>query len=148
VTPSGLQLFILLQKRERGGGTDSISTTTLSCKDISFGDFGSFAHHAILFKCQPPVQAITLYRPQNHCPTFFTDFSQLLSIDLDNYDEIIVLGDFNFIQHVTGPTYNHGHSLDLVITKGLSIDISFIVDVALSDHHCVLFYYLVTHSTG
>jgi hypothetical protein len=90
-----------------------------------------------------------------------------LSIVLDNYVTIIVLGDFNihvdketdihvdkendsktiecihllssmdFIQHVTGPTHNRGHTLGLVITKGLSIDISSIVDVALSDQHCV-----------
>ena len=63
----------------------------------------------------------------------------------ENCDKIIVLGDFNihvdkesdykaiefinilssmdFIQHGAGPTHNHGHTLDLVITKGLSTDI-------------------------
>jgi endonuclease/exonuclease/phosphatase (EEP) superfamily protein YafD len=114
-----------------------------------------------MFKCQPPVLAITLYRPPKYCPTFFTDLSELLSIDLENYDKIIVLGDFNmyvykettskaiafmdllssmdFIKHVTGSTHNHGHTLDLVFTNGLSIDISSIVNVTVSDHDCVFF---------
>jgi hypothetical protein len=52
---------------------------------------------------------------------------------------IHLLSSMDFIQHVTGPTHNHGRILDLVITKGISIDISSIVDIALSDHHSVFF---------
>ena len=40
--------------------------------------------------------------------------------------------------NVTRPTHNRGNNLEPVNTKGLSIDISSIVDVALSDHHCVV----------
>lgn len=40
-----------------------------------------------------------------------------------------------------------GHTLNLIITNGLSIDISTIVVAALSDHHYVFFYYLFAHST-
>jgi hypothetical protein len=47
------------------------------------------------------------------------------------------LSSMDLIQHVTGPTHNRSHNLDVVITKGLSTDISSIVDVALSDHHFV-----------
>jgi hypothetical protein len=119
-----------------------------------------------MFKCQPPVLTITRYRPPKHCPNFYTDFYELLSIVIENYDKIIVLGDFNihvdkeaielmyllssmdFIQHVTGPTHNRGHTLDLVITKGLCVDISSIVDVVLSDHHCVCFTTLLPIAQG
>ena len=52
---------------------------------------------------------------------------------------INLLSSMDFIQHVTVPTHNHGRTLDLVITKGISIDISSIVDIALSDHHSVFF---------
>lgn len=45
----------------------------------------------------------------------------------------------DFKQHVNEPTHNLGHTLDLVISYGLSIDVSSVVDLALSDHHCVLF---------
>ena len=52
---------------------------------------------------------------------------------------INLLSSMHFIQLVTGPTHNRGHILDMVNNKGLSIDISCIVYVALSDHHCVFF---------
>ncbi len=43
------------------------------------------------------------------------------------------------MQHITQPTYNRGHTLDLVITYGLSAYASSVVDVGLSDHFCVFF---------
>lgn len=45
--------------------------------------------------------------------------------------------DFN--QHVNEPTHNLGHTLNLVISYGLNINVSSVVDLALSDHHCVFF---------
>jgi len=45
----------------------------------------------------------------------------------------------NFIQHVTQPTHNKGHILDLIITHGLDASISSIVDVGISDHSCIFF---------
>jgi hypothetical protein len=48
-------------------------------------------------KSQPAVLAITLYRPPKHCPTLFTDLSELLSIVLESYDKILVFGDLIFM---------------------------------------------------
>uniref|UniRef100_A0A3B3C1C6 Reverse transcriptase domain-containing protein n=1 Tax=Oryzias melastigma TaxID=30732 RepID=A0A3B3C1C6_ORYME len=45
----------------------------------------------------------------------------------------------DFKQHVAQPTHNRGHTLDLVITHGLSCSVSSVVDVGLSDHYCVFF---------
>lgn len=45
----------------------------------------------------------------------------------------------DFIQHITEPTHNRGHTLDLVISYGLSTHVSAVMDVALSDHYCVYF---------
>lgn len=45
----------------------------------------------------------------------------------------------DFTQHVTQPTHNRGHTLDLVITHGLSTSVSSVVDLAVSDHYCVFF---------
>ncbi|XP_058868625.1 uncharacterized protein LOC117972317 [Acipenser ruthenus] len=83
-----------------------------------------------------------------------------------NYDRILLLGDFNlhidnkadskaidflrlldsldFIQHVSGPTDNHGHTLDLVISRGLVVNISSIIDPNISDHSCILFEAIVS----
>lgn len=42
-----------------------------------------------------------------------------------------------FKQHVNIPTHKHGHTLDLVIAYGLNVNITSVVDLALSDHFCV-----------
>ncbi len=53
----------------------------------------------------------------------------LLLLNLLNY--------VNFTQLVTQPSHNSGHTLDLVITHGLSANISSVMDVGISDHFCV-----------
>lgn len=45
-----------------------------------------------------------------------------------------LLDSMDFKQHVTEPTHNRGHTLDLVITHGLSTCVSSIIDLAVSDH--------------
>ena len=91
---------------------------------------------------------------------------KLLSILNTNYNTILIVGDFNlhidnrndnkatdfinllddlgFMQHVHGPTHNYGHSLDLVVSKGLHVQVSSIEDVALSGYFCSEF--TVLHS--
>uniref|UniRef100_A0A3Q3RT53 Endonuclease/exonuclease/phosphatase domain-containing protein n=1 Tax=Mastacembelus armatus TaxID=205130 RepID=A0A3Q3RT53_9TELE len=43
------------------------------------------------------------------------------------------------VKHVTDPTHIKGHTLDLIISKGLNISEVEVTDVALSDHYCVFF---------
>ena len=84
-----------------------------------------------------------------------------MSIILTSHDKIILLGDFNFhvndptdsraldfldlvtclnlVQHVQSATHIQGNTLDLVITKGIDVDISSIDEVPVSDHYCVFF---------
>src|SRR4029434_5787440 len=54
-----------------------------------------------------------------------------------------LLNSMDFTQHITEPTHNRGHTLDVVITKGLTTVISSICDLALSDHFCIFFTALV-----
>ena len=164
-SPPNYSSFQSIRTGKKGGGTASIITDSLFCRSICFDDFASFEYHAIVLKCQPPVLSVTVYRPPKQCPTFLTDFSELLSIIHTNYDKIIITGDFNihvdnvnnskardfmdllnsmdFTQHITEPTHNRDHTLDLVITKGLTAVISSICDLALSDHYCIFFTTLV-----
>src|SRR4029434_4642628 len=58
-------------------------------------------------------------------------------------DFMNLLNSMDFTQHITEPTHNHGHTLDLVITKGLTTVISSVCDLALSDHFCIFFEALV-----
>lgn len=46
---------------------------------------------------------------------------------------------FNFLQYVSGPTQEHGHTLDLVLSYGLPIFNIKVYDVVFSDHMPVLF---------
>ena len=50
-----------------------------------------------------------------------------------------ILDSYGLTQHVTGPTHKLGHTLDLVITKGLNISNLMVTDVGLSDHSCIFF---------
>ena len=151
-SPRTTAFHTLIRKGKKGVGTASIITNALSCKDISFGDFGSFEHHAILFKCQPPVPCIghqstallSLLISLNYCLLSLRTMIKslcwvILIFMLTKRLTPRSLNLFILIQHATGPTNNRGHTLDLVIAKGLSIGIPSIVDIALSDHHCVLF---------
>lgn len=90
--------------------------------------------------------------------------SSLKSTVSTNYDNIMVLGDFNlhvnddskaagflnvlssmdFIQHVNGPINNRGHTLALIITHDIRIDVFSVTDLAISDHFCIFFSALVS----
>ena len=54
---------------------------------------------------------------------------------------LTLLDDFGLIQHVTQPTHNHNHILDLVITRYAENIISDIriKQPCLSDHNAILF---------
>ena len=80
----------------------------------------------------------------------------MLSIVCFDFDRLVIVGDFNIhvdnpqdrgakelfcvldnyglTQHVTEPTHNKGHTLDLMISKGLNISEVMVTDVALSYH--------------
>lgn len=85
---------------------------------------------------------------------------------MPNYDSVLIIGDFNIhvccpdkplvkdflslidslVQSVPGPTHEHGHTLDLVLSYGLPVTDLEICDCALSDHMPVLFNIGLTHT--
>ena len=50
-----------------------------------------------------------------------------------------LLDSFGLTQSVNAPTHEHGHTLDLVISHGLSVSLREIVDTAISDHLLIVF---------
>ena len=54
-------------------------------------------------------------------------------------DFLSLIDSFNFVQWVSGPTHEHGHTLDLVLSHGLSVFNLVICDNVVSDHMPVLF---------
>ena len=157
------QIIILstCRSQRRGGGIANIFKDIFQCKQASYGDFTSFECLCALIKCSPNILLVTIYRPPRcSAHAFLDEFRELLSTICLQYDCIIVSVDFNlhvddpkntstkefltlidtfsFTQHVQGPTHSHGHTLDLVITKGLNVSTT-VMDIALSDHLCVVF---------
>ena len=63
-------------------------------------------------------------------PNFQTD---------DLNDKCAILDTFELSQHVKEATHCKGHTLDLVITKGLNVSDLSVTDPSLSDNFCVFF---------
>ena len=117
---------------------------------------------------QTQILAVTVYRAPRST-NFQNEFAEFLSIIHANFDRCIISGDFNlhvdlvhpgvltnsqareakefldmltsmdFTQHITEPTHKRGHTLDLVITKGLSIAVTSVLVHPNSDHSCIFF---------
>merc|ERR1712208_279291 len=69
-----------------------------------------------------------------------------LNLHLDNASDAVTMGflellhSFEFTQHVVGPTHKHGHTLDLVISRGVNITMDSAIErPELSDHHLLCF---------
>lgn len=102
-----------------------------------------------------------IYRPPKYNKSFISDFSEFLAEILPKYDRVLIIGDFNihiccpdepisrnflnvidsfnFVQSVSGPTHELGHTLDLVLSHGLCVSNMDICDAAFSDHMPILF---------
>ena len=136
---------------------------TLKYRSLSIGTFSTFEYQATILENQSPVLMISIYRPPKSSKALFlTEISELLSICSTDYERTLICGDANlhvdnvsdavamsflqllhsldFNQHIEGPTHKHGHTLDLVISKGLYITFDrAIVKPELSDHDLLCF---------
>ena len=104
--------------------------------------FSSF----LVMKSMQPTQSLfiaTVYRPPGPYTAFLTEFPEFLSDLVIMADNIHIFGDYNvhmekstdplqkafgaiidsvgFVQHVSGPTHCHSHTLDLVLSQGLNV---------------------------
>ena len=86
-------------------------------------------------------------------------YSHLLSVVMSLYDRVLILGNFtihvccpsfttdwihlfeslNLVQSVNGPSHTKGHTLDLVLSHGLSLNKLHMLDIPVSDHKAVIF---------
>lgn len=93
--------------------------------------------------------------PASFNKNFIQEFSEFLSDFIPKFDRILICGDFNIhvcctanqladefkglldsfglTQSVNARTHEHGHTLDLVISPGLSVSLKKIVNTAISD---------------
>ncbi|KAL2093106.1 hypothetical protein ACEWY4_010418 [Coilia grayii] len=159
--PPNFDFMSATRTNKRGGGIANIFKTSFQCKQTTFGNFTSFEYLSTLVKCSSSMLLLTIYRPPRlSTPVFLEEFGELLLNICLRFDSLIISGDFNLhvdnpentyakefltlidtfslTQHVQGPTHSHGHTLDLVITKGLNVSTT-VRDLAISDNFCVFF---------
>uniref|UniRef100_A0A3B4X257 Reverse transcriptase domain-containing protein n=1 Tax=Seriola lalandi dorsalis TaxID=1841481 RepID=A0A3B4X257_SERLL len=124
-----------------------------------------------LFELARPhtVLCAVVYRPPKYNKDFISDFSDFLAEIMPKYDRVLIVGDFNvhvccpdkpmvkdflnlidsfnLVQSVCGPTKEHGHTLDLVLSYGLPVFNLEICDALFSEHMPVLFDVVVAGNT-
>uniref|UniRef100_A0A8C6WDV8 Reverse transcriptase domain-containing protein n=1 Tax=Neogobius melanostomus TaxID=47308 RepID=A0A8C6WDV8_9GOBI len=164
-SPSNFNFVSETRQNQRGGGVCAIFRDNIVIHKLSFGVFVSFEYVSFKMEIkQSSILYMTIYKPPQNC--FIEDFTELLSFICTDFDCLVISGDFNvhvdvtndrhakelnavlemfgLTQHVSEVTHNKGHTLDLVITKGVNISNVNVVDAALSDHFCVFFDLSVT----
>lgn len=158
-SPSDFSFAHCSRSHQKGGGVAALFSHVLPCKTVSFGTFSAFEYLAL--RQSNNFLIVTVYHPPQYRAGFISEFGDFLSNIVTRYDCILISGDFNihvdnmadsfaiqftdlltsfeFIQHISAPTHSHGHTLDLVISKGLEISINGTLDVGFSDHLCIFF---------
>ena len=161
--PPNYSFIQSVREGKKGGGLAIIFSDTLKYRSLSLGTFSTFEYQATILENQSSVLMISIYRPPKSSKALFlTEISELLSICSTDYERTLICGDANlhvdnvsdavamsflqllhsldFTQHIEGPTHKHGHTLDLVISKGLNITFDrAIVKPELSDHYLLCF---------
>ena len=143
--PEGYEL-LHKPRVKRGGGVGLLRNDAINVKPKTSGSFKSFEHSEYMLTSDSRcIRIIVLYRPPPS-PTnglthrmFMEDFAMFLEQQTLTTGQLLIVGDFNYhvedgtdrearqfidmvssfnlVQHVTGPTHKHGHTLDLVITR-------------------------------
>ena len=159
--PNGCSFFNSPRTSGRGGGTALVFKNVFRCRQLTGSSFSSF--EVLLFEVgrSDPVLCAIIYRPPKYNKDFLNDFSNFLAGIIPTYNRILIAGDFNIhvccadkplvkdflnlidsfnlVQCVSGPTHEHGHTLDLILTGGLSVSNIEIEDNIFSDHRPVIF---------
>ena len=145
----------------RAGGIATIFKNSFYCKPLSPPSFSSFELSLFELRRSDPVLCAVIYRPPNYNKDFIEEFSEFLAGVLIKYNKLLMVGDlnvhvccmskplakdflevldsFNLIQHVTEPTHELGHTLDLVISLGLTISNIQVRPPIGSDHFPLFF---------
>ncbi len=133
-----------------------IIVLTFDCRSIKTDTFSSFEVQLMQVDSRNPVLCVLVYRPPKVNKNFISEFTGFLGGIMMKYDRLVILGDFNIhiccpsnglarkflnlidlfnlVQSVTGPTHKLGHTLDLVLSYGLTVCDFEIMETGFSDH--------------
>lgn len=145
----------------RGGGLATVFKSNFQCRQAQSDSSSSFELQTFVINLNFPVLCALICRPPQFNKDFIQDFSDFVAGLILNYDYFLIAGDFNIhvccesrplvneflnlvdsfnlTQSVSGPTHEKGHTLDLVLSFSLSVCVSEICDMRISDHFPVLF---------
>ncbi|XP_058653551.1 uncharacterized protein LOC131553157 [Onychostoma macrolepis] len=161
LSPPDYSFFNSPRTAGRGGGIATIFRNCFKCKRLPDEIFHSF--EVQLFKVDFPTSLLCalVYRPLKYNKDFIQEFSDFLASLVSRSDSLLIVGDFNihvcchskplvkefsclmdslnFIQSVTGPTHQKGHTLDLVFSRGFPVNNLDLCDAVISDHCPVIF---------
>ncbi len=134
---------IFLKLPGRGGGLATVFKDSYLCRSLSTGTHSCFEVLLFQLSLVNPVFFAFIYRPPNINKEFLNEFAQFMSEIVTSYDRILILGDFSihvccdskplskdflrlldsfgFVQRVSGPTHAQGHTLDLILSRGMSV---------------------------
>lgn len=146
----------------RGGGTATVYKERFKCKQVRLTTSYSSFEISLFELCSAlPVLCAVVYRPPRYNKNFIGDFTDFLAGIMPNYDRVLIVGDFNihvccplkplardflhlidsfsFVQSVSAPTQEQGHTLDLVLTHGFTLFNLEVCDATFSDHMPIVF---------
>ena len=161
--PPSCSFFSTPRAASHGGCLAAIFKESFRYKTITANNYSSFELQLFVIDCSCPVLLSTIYCPPNFNKNFLQEFSEFLSDFIPKFDKLLICGDFDIhvcyaanhlanefkglldlfglTQSVNAPTHEHGHTLDLVISHGLSVSFREIVGTAISDHLPIVFYF-------
>lgn len=159
--PPSCSFFSCPRATGRGGGVASVFKNKFKCRLITTNTYSSFELQVFVLDNNCSILCAIIYRPPKANQNFISEISEFLAEFLPKFDKILICGDFNIhvccsanqlgndfrdlldsfdlTQLVAGPTHNLGHTLDLIITYGLSVSVKEISVTPLSDHLPILF---------
>ncbi|XP_028268104.1 uncharacterized protein LOC114440040 [Parambassis ranga] len=152
----------------RGGGVAIQFSSVLQGAPLYFNYLTTFECVGAVLQHETwdePILFLNVYHPPGYTLTrfraFLDEFQMVLDDVSEQYNSIIVTGDFNIwvdfekrtatdefeflllinnlVQHVGEPTQRSGHFLDLVISRNVDIPHLVVRDDGISDHYTVYF---------
>ncbi len=136
-------------------------TFKLHCRLLSSASYTSFESQLLLLDWSEPIVLALIYWPPHLVNGFIAEFSEFIGDLVTKHDRFLLVGDFNvhvccpskqlsteflntidsfnLLQWVSRPTHLLGHTLDLILTFGLSITDVEVIESLISNHFPIVF---------
>ncbi|KAI5608745.1 hypothetical protein C0J50_12193 [Silurus asotus] len=161
ILPSGYLYLNTPRQTGRGVGIATIHRQSLKCRQLSTRGFSNFKVQVFVLTLPCPIVCAVIYRPTKSNKDFLIEFLELLSEFLSKFDNVLICSDFNInvccpsdtpandfkalldsldlAQSISCPTHRLGHTLELIISRGVIVSDCEVKDFPISDHSFIQF---------